>query len=241
MGFLRNYARLLSLDEADVVRRFPQSLHPPPRKGAVPHPPGERDSWNRILEKIPTRIPADLRIKTTAPLIAGVLGAVVLTGVLLSVFWPSGREEAPPPAVPEFSRPEEAEFPPPPPREPTPIPVPEVTAPPSPPAATSREGESLILEYQAREETWISVVIDGGEVRSALLAQGERVQWTARERFLLTLGNAGGGDLFLNRRPLGTLGESGQVLRGIRITREGAALPSVIPGTSGDPSLNPTP
>ena len=75
----------------------------------------------------------------------------------------------------------------------------------------------LLLELRALEMTWVVVRSDEGEPVEALLQPDEIAQWRARDRFLLTLGNAGGVRAKLNGRPLGPFGESSVVVRDIEL------------------------
>ena len=86
----------------------------------------------------------------------------------------------------------------------------------SSPATRSEDGP-LVLELRTLEMTWIVVRSDENEPREALLQPGEIVQWQANERFLLTLGNAGGVEARLNGQLQGPFGESGVVVRDVEI------------------------
>ena len=60
----------------------------------------------------------------------------------------------------------------------------------------------LVLEVAAMEEAWLRVERDDGQTSAMLLHQGERRQWQARERFVLTIGNVAGTRLILDGRPV---------------------------------------
>lgn len=77
----------------------------------------------------------------------------------------------------------------------------------------------LILELEATELTWVVVRADDTGPHEALLQPGETVMWKASERFIVTLGNAGGVLVTLNGEPRNPFGESGQVVRDIQFTR----------------------
>lgn len=78
---------------------------------------------------------------------------------------------------------------------------------------TQKEDEPLHLDITAREPTWIQIAIDNGRPFEVILKEGERVTWEAKEGFSLSIGNAGGVEVIFNGRPLGRLGETGQVVR----------------------------
>jgi len=75
----------------------------------------------------------------------------------------------------------------------------------------------LMLELEALEITWVVVRSDDRPPHEALLQPGERALWRAHDRFLLTLGNAGGVKVTLNGEPQGPFGEAGAVVRDLEI------------------------
>ena len=77
----------------------------------------------------------------------------------------------------------------------------------------------LVLELEAQELSWVVVQIDGGSPQEALLRAGERAKWKAKDRFIITLGNAGGVRVELNGKPQGPFGPSGRVARDIVLKR----------------------
>ena len=81
--------------------------------------------------------------------------------------------------------------------------------------------EGHLLQVQASDITWLTVTIDGREVRDVLLQPGDTVQWRAREGYLITVGNAGGIHLTLDGQPLPPLGRPGQVLRNVPLPASG--------------------
>ena len=85
---------------------------------------------------------------------------------------------------------------------------------PSPGQASGEEPQSLFIE--ALEQSWILVLMDDNEVpREIILEEGEGFTFYAKEKFLVTLGNAGGVHISLNGETLGPFGKSGQVVRDI--------------------------
>jgi len=84
----------------------------------------------------------------------------------------------------------------------------------SPGQATREEPQSLFIE--ALEQSWILVLMDDNEVpQEIILEEGEGFTFYAKEKFLVTLGNAGGVYISLNGEALGSFGKSGQVVRDI--------------------------
>ena len=73
------------------------------------------------------------------------------------------------------------------------------------------------LRVHAVEETWLRVVIDGEETKDVLLSPNQQMEWEARSNFMLTVGNAGGIEMALDGNPLPSLGQSGEVVRQLRL------------------------
>ncbi len=93
------------------------------------------------------------------------------------------------------------------------------------PMAGSEEGQ-FVLELRALEMTWVVVRSDEGDPQEALLRPGEIVQWQARDRFLLTLGNAGGVEVRLNGQLQGPFGKTGIVARDLELRPQPGSLTS---------------
>ncbi len=88
---------------------------------------------------------------------------------------------------------------------------------PIPSPTTESEDGPLVLELRTLEITWVVVRSDENKPKEALLQVGEIVQWQANERFLLTLGNAGGVEVRLNGQLRGPFGGSGIVVRNLEL------------------------
>jgi cytoskeleton protein RodZ len=112
---------------------------------------------------------------------------------------------------------------------PSPAPIPERnipgTAPAgSPPAAVTqpgpapmnqgvgqKQGQALNLKIEAVEKTWIRISADGKEPEQMMLEKGDRIERTARESFIIDIGNAGGLLVTFQDKPLPSLGKRGEV------------------------------
>jgi len=64
--------------------------------------------------------------------------------------------------------------------------------------------ETLVLEVEASEETWISIAVDGKETKDVLIRAEEINQWEAKRQYLLTLGNTQALRVLLNGREIET-------------------------------------
>jgi cytoskeletal protein RodZ len=213
-GFLRSYARCLGLNEAPLLDRFSQVIQPSESPAATG---AEEKVPSYIQRKQPDRLPFPLWAALA------VVGVIALF-LVLAFMMPKNKETAAPPPPPEEILsdepipPEPSPIPPPPegggdssPEPLPPAPTPSASAHPAPSQAES--SVPLVLLVEAREASWVHVTIDGTEVKEALLQPGESVRWEAKEKFLLTVGNAGGIRLFLDGRELGSLGPSGKVVK----------------------------
>jgi hypothetical protein len=93
-----------------------------------------------------------------------------------------------------------------------PAPVPEG---PQKPAVAATGSVSLVLEFD--DDSWTKLDADGRTVFSGLLRRGERKTFEAREGFRLSLGNAGAVRVTVDGHALARLGQSGEVVRDLRL------------------------
>jgi len=93
-----------------------------------------------------------------------------------------------------------------------------------------------VLKAVATEKTWMRILNDEQQVSDVLLQPKETFSWTARHQFHITIGNAGGIELFFNGISQGRLGKSGEVIR-LVLPRETGAVPpsSAAPGKESPP------
>jgi len=75
-----------------------------------------------------------------------------------------------------------------------------------------RKEKRHALKFEASETTWLRIQADDQPAVEALLQPKETATWTARRQFKITIGNAGGVELFLDGISQGPLGQSGQVI-----------------------------
>ncbi|MGH7377802.1 MAG: helix-turn-helix domain-containing protein [Candidatus Methylomirabilales bacterium] len=192
--FLHEYAAFLGLDTAALRTQFLQQTSHAQAAGTA-----------GLGLKEPVRV--SLRRLLPAALL--LVAAVPVLVVGYSLYTQGGRPAATRPVPPRaaVSPPGQPAVLPPSPREMPAIPAP--------------GPEGYLLRVRAASITWISVTIDGREVRDVLLQPGDTVQWRAQERYLITVGNAGGVHLTLNGQVLPPLGRPGQVLRNVPIPPSG--------------------
>ena len=86
------------------------------------------------------------------------------------------------------------------------------------PTAGTFKKDSLRLEITTLDSVWISLLIDGKKVEEYLFGPNKRRTWIAKDRFAITMGNAGGATFRLNGKSIGSLGRRGAVVRNAAIT-----------------------
>ncbi len=88
---------------------------------------------------------------------------------------------------------------------------------PTPASTTDSENIPLVLEIRTLDLTWAVIRSDEDNPQEVLLQPDEVVRREARDRFLLTLGNAGGVEVRLNGELRGPFGEAGVVVRDVEL------------------------
>jgi cytoskeleton protein RodZ len=78
--------------------------------------------------------------------------------------------------------------------------------------AEKKKEKRQVLRVKATETTWLRIQPDDQPDFDVLLQPQETVTWTARSKFQITVGNAGGVEISFNGESLGFLGVSGQVV-----------------------------
>lgn len=78
--------------------------------------------------------------------------------------------------------------------------------------------DSIRLEVVATDTVWISATLDGRRSEQLTLRPGDRRQWHAIQAIILSLGNAGGIELYRNGEKLPPLGGRGEAIRYAKIT-----------------------
>ena len=87
----------------------------------------------------------------------------------------------------------------------------------APVSTTDSDNSPLVLEIRTLDLTWVVIRSDEDKPQEVLLQAGEVVRWEARDRFLLTLGNAGGVEVRLNGELQGPFGGAGVVARDVEL------------------------
>ena len=211
LRFLGEYASFLELDPQEIQRRFSQQIH----------------RGSSSLAVFPAKRTFTLSLRRV------VLGLVLLAFFIPSVFIVLSllTEEPQKTRGPESPEESQSVRVTPPVETPPSIPETVTTSPittaapalPERPVPSDAPGEGHTLRVEAKEMTWMLVTIDDGETQDVLLQAGETWVWHAQQGFVVTVGNAGGVALALDDRPLPQLGETGQVIRNLRLPEEGSS------------------
>jgi hypothetical protein len=98
---------------------------------------------------------------------------------------------------------------------------------PEPTVVTPILPDSLRLEIATVDSVWISLTSDNLAAQEFLFGANRTRAWMAKDRFLVTMGNAGGATFRLNGVDLGALGRRGAVVRNIPITSSSVKSPPV--------------
>jgi transcriptional regulator with XRE-family HTH domain len=86
------------------------------------------------------------------------------------------------------------------------------------PAFKAPQKDSLRLEITTLDSVWISLLIDDTKGAAYLFAPNRKRMWAAKERFVVTMGNAGGATFRLNGKDIGSLGKRGAIVRNSILT-----------------------
>jgi len=186
-GFIRTYARFLGLDPESAVERFTASLAD---QGQKPQ--------ETVVSPAPRRRPSIWLWLATA-------AAILLVGFVgYSYYQVQSGEKAiePAAAVGDTSAAPAAPVA----ATSAPAPVPAVQRPKPVPATAS----SRTLEVRLTQRSWLLVDVDGTQRLEGIFPAGTRKEFHGKNA-LVRAGNAGGVDLKVNGKELGSMGAAGEV------------------------------
>ena len=224
-GFVRNYARIVGIDPSSIGEALDDAI---PSRDVETHVEPLEPTTNGELK--PEPVPINVRMQhAEAPRSAwypwllgamSTLAAVLVIAVLYYTFGPSPREQASvaqnqtaqaqQPATPTLAPQDDAIF--------------------SGANAGGAPGEQrsgVNLQLQLTQDSWLSVTVDGKRVVYETLPAGTVRDFHGVREITLRAGNAGGVNATIDGRPLGSLGQHGQVEE--RIFAAKAAAPSTGP------------
>jgi cytoskeletal protein RodZ len=204
-GFVRSFAETIGLDPEQAAADYERLVSP-------------REPSVDVAAAAPPAAPRTER--HLYPIAIGILAIAIAIFYILTRDPSSRTPEIPNPA-PESKPVIQPDVPPPPPQtppavaEPAPTPTAAAQPEPAPPVQTT---QTITLDIEVRETTWIKVTSDGNAViPGAILEAGTTRKFTAENSISISVGNAAGLSLKINDMPLKPLGKSGQV-RSLTIT-----------------------
>ena len=188
-GFLRAYAKVIDVDEDDVIRRYLSSLQI--FKESVRSEDDlirlNKNYWSRLLLSI----------------------GALLCIIVFSVYVVSFFQDRPSTPVPKSEQLRQQ-------KEVVEDINDKISEPPEVSSPIEKHSENilekLLLKIIALEITWIKVIIDEKNPKEYVMHPGDHLELEASSNFNLMIGNAGGIKLTLNDESLGVLGKSGQVV-----------------------------
>jgi len=202
-GLLRNYARLLGVSPASVLRMY---IKERPSEARLPAP-------SLISQPLIRQPRFNVELIVAVALLAVAVG--LFSWMVGTQLWPTLQQvNLGPGTRPVAPNPTAT-------REPSPV-APTPTAerrmggkvePLSTrtPAPTATSVMALELEVEASSDAWLMVHTDGDQAFMGFLREGESRRWSANERVRLRTGNAGGTQIPLNGQSLNALGDPGAV------------------------------
>jgi cytoskeleton protein RodZ len=208
-AFLREYALIVDMDPQDVLQRYKIARQEnPSRKSDEIATPSTSPQTNVFIEDIKNQRIVFSPLQRN--LAFGALLAIVVTLVIvLANMNTNSGSDRPVTEIP-FDRVI---------RESEAVSLPPPSAPiDSAPVFIAPKKDSLRLVITTLDSVWISLLIDGVKGEEYLFAPNRKRIWMANERFVVTMGNAGGATFQLNGKDIGTLGKRGAVVRNAVIT-----------------------
>ncbi|MFQ5456402.1 MAG: helix-turn-helix domain-containing protein [Nitrospirota bacterium] len=212
-GFLRLYARFLSLDEDDIFERYNQY------RETFYHGENNEDIENIIKVELPDGEKRSRISIWIASIITISIAIIIIISLhnnrMIETRNQEGYKDSPSPLPSPLSAEGKEEM-----GEGKKTMMPK-DAPSDLPLDTETEkpfqekAKKQKLTIEALETTWIVIKIDNSEEREFLLQKGEKITWKADKNFMLTIGNAGGVKVFFNKKELEPFGVKGEVVRDI--------------------------
>jgi len=203
-AFVREYSLVVGLDPKETLARFPKAGGTRHQSKPVTHTPEQAMEDRSDHESVDVR-----GWVSDNPWFARGALMVVLIGTLAFALWYAVRNDSPSPPseIPFQSVVKENE----------------ARIAPALKAAQAKldtsAHDTLHLLAVTLDTVWLQIVIDNGEPQEYIFYPNRTSRWTALNRFVLTLGNAGGISFSLNGTNLGTLGKPGVVIRNRELTR----------------------
>jgi transcriptional regulator with XRE-family HTH domain len=208
-AFIREYATTIGLDPAVVMNQYDQT--PPSVAGTGSSAHTTETMQPAPIAGEPHRAWWTNRVALLTAMSAGIVCIIAIVLYFSRSFGPSPVREIPfSTAVSENER----------------RVFPGDTAKAAPSAAPVASGDSLLLSAASVDSVWMQLSIDGTPANDYLFPPNVRRRWKAKEKFTISLGNAGGMIFRLNSTDIGTLGKRGSILRNYELNRRSLTSPT---------------
>lgn len=87
----------------------------------------------------------------------------------------------------------------------------------------AKQGQMANVRIEAKSDCWIKAIVDGQTVFANILPAGQEKSFEGNDAVLLTVGNAGGIEIYYNGERMEPLGKAGEVIqREFRVARLGS-------------------
>lgn len=90
------------------------------------------------------------------------------------------------------------------------------------------ETDSMILSAQARDTAWLNITSDEKRTQQVVVLPGGDYRWSAMQKFVLSISNAGAVTFSRNGQELKPFGKNGEVVRSVTITRKDVKSSSTV-------------
>ena len=199
-AFLRNFAGLVGLDPANILKEYFAEISPPPPQRQMP--PGAFNVEN--LRPNPATAKESQSSSQRQVKVLFVLSVAIIGTLAILVYWLHDQQSGPPTQEISFADAVRE-------NESTPKPgiVKKDTLVSAPvPKMKVQRPDSLSLEAVASESVWVHIVIDSNLTKEYVLIPNHKLLWKAKHEFVISLGNATGISLSLNGTRLGAIGKA---------------------------------
>ncbi|MBI3787079.1 MAG: DUF4115 domain-containing protein [Ignavibacteriales bacterium] len=217
-AFIREYARATEMDPDEVIRQYDAANQP-----AITLEQQGKHYQSQSPISAPARTEEPAAEKVSLPLFSQrniALGAIVVVAILVVVYVvnlnkdTTAQKETPEVSFDNVVKESEAAV------------VKSDSTPKAPaavqhPTAIPAAKDSLHLEVATLDSVWMTITIDNTRKGEYLFAPKRKRSWVGKERFVVSLGNAGNATFRLNGVDLGTLGKRGALARNVVITASG--------------------
>lgn len=195
IGFVKNYARFLGLNEEQLAHQFKELAYD--NEGL-----GEDEGGTTPYRNVPSlpSLPPWVNIKNIAAAVVFLFIAIWVGNYLVSYLTGRNIVEQPPVNPPSVTKPQEQ------PPAPDENEVPEEQE-------NLDETQNVDLFISARQDCWLEVSIDGMSDYIGLMKAGEEITFVGQESVFIKAGNAGGIEIVVNGEKQGIFGDIGQVKR----------------------------